>query len=349
MKSRRKQESHNSTLADILNKNKLPDEVVLYIIQLPGNAELLTSFQPKESCGLNEILKILDSLNIRIKIPFRKRETLHKKYLKLLYDNFHDEWSEIYQYALGRSSLIQQGILQYGTQKSEEKQHKINKKEMKEYNQIEESQEVHETVETQQIIKIKNEENEEKDDNNDNNDININSKIDEEYLKGNKPHSINIQEEQENSSKFETEINLQNNKDQTKNIEEIIPNQYFPQQHQDEFLNKCIEEIYLKQYLPSREEFIFLNDEEYYKVLKFYLFQQTKPNNNNNNINNNNHKFQIYDNSFQNILYQQMKETTNSLRKYYSSLSRTKKLLENLYLNNSTLSQSQSLPQLSSN
>ena len=143
-------------------------------------------------------------------------------------------------------------------------------------------------------------------------------------------------------------------KNNNNNFEKINQKEYFQQQIQDQFLNECIEEIYLKQYLPSREELIFLTDKEYHKVLKFYLFQQTKPNNfnfknNNNNNNNNNHKFQIYDNSFQNILYQQMKETTNSLRKYYSSLSRTKKFLESLYINNSTITQSQSLPQISSN
>ena len=59
MKSRRKQESHNSTLSDILSKNKLSDEIVLYIVQLPENAELLKSFQPNNNFGLKEILKIL--------------------------------------------------------------------------------------------------------------------------------------------------------------------------------------------------------------------------------------------------------------------------------------------------
>ena len=52
MKSRRKQESHNSTLSDILSKNKLSDEIVLYIVQLPENAELLKSFQPNNNFGL---------------------------------------------------------------------------------------------------------------------------------------------------------------------------------------------------------------------------------------------------------------------------------------------------------
>ena len=55
MKSRRKQESHNSTLSDILSKNKLSDEIVLYIVQLPENDELLKSFQPNNYFCLEEI------------------------------------------------------------------------------------------------------------------------------------------------------------------------------------------------------------------------------------------------------------------------------------------------------
>ena len=82
MKSRRKQESHNSTLSDILSKNKLSDEIVLYIVQLPENAELLKSFQPNNNFGLEEILKILESLNIDNPLAYAAR---HKNEEELRY------------------------------------------------------------------------------------------------------------------------------------------------------------------------------------------------------------------------------------------------------------------------